>query len=95
MEEKHLDQFTVCDCGSMGHLVRLAYDQYVDGDEDLTIGVTMNHYLGFWGRVKMALKYIFKRDNDWHYDAVIINKARAQQIRDFINETILVGENIR
>jgi len=96
MMNKQQEKFFICKCDCTSHLIRVTYCKWDNGDEEFVVSPILNHYLGFWGRLKIAFKYLFGiLHDDWAYDTVLLSRTQAQELRDFINSTILVNENIR
>ena len=71
-----------CDCHSHDHLLvaELAHFPLEDGGDRnmFSFGVQMNHYLPWWRRIWVAIKYAFGGACDYgHWDCVIVTHENA------------------
>lgn len=85
--DKEEDCFIVCDCSTDEHTVRFSYQpEYRDMIPELYIHYQLHQWRGFWKRVWVALRYIFRRKEIYGYwDVTLINTDNVIQLRDFLN----------
>ena len=89
MQEKIRNSYFIeCACYSFEHIGRLTFD-----DEDMAIDVRINHYLGFWKRLQIAFKYLFKiSDSSGNYNTIIIKQEQIPDIIKMLEEAKMVNE---
>ena len=79
------EEFT-CDCGMPGHefVVREL------GDDEFSLvsfRIRLNTgHLGFWGRVKVAMTYIFRGIDNIAYEDVLLNQVGIKKLIDFLKK---------
>lgn len=78
-----------CDCLSINHAVGLSvfFAHEHDPHPSAFFQVTTPTYLGFWGRVRAALAYIFG-GNGPGFDTVCLTKDGARRLRDGLDAFI-------
>lgn len=78
-----------CQCGDYGkdHLVTLTLYKELD-EPALAIGTGLNHYLGFWKRLKVGVKYILGIDNTYHshVECLIECPSQIKGLKSFVDE---------
>lgn len=80
-----------CHCGDdREHLITFKfYDQDKDWNDFVIANAALNHYLPWYKRVPIALKYLFGIDNTHcHYVESIYDKATMVKLQTWINEVI-------
>ncbi len=81
-----------CDCLSPEHNFNLSY--FDSEDYYLFLTKFLSTQNGFFGRIKVALKYIFGYKSwEGHFDETAISPKEAVKMRDFINK-FLKKENV-
>lgn len=56
-----------CQCHSPYHIIQVSYWDWKDGPPELYFCLQADRHLGFWGRLKAAMLYLFGGDNlGWH-----------------------------
>ena len=59
-------------------------------DEFLYFSLRLNPYLGFFKRISVAIRYIFKREkNLYSYDCVMLPKEEIKDLKQIIDEHLL------
>lgn len=84
----------VCDCNDFDHSIiywKHEYPNYNLPDSmerEVYLGVSLHSHNNFWERLKLAFKYLFKKEQGM-YGEIIISKdnlSGLEDIVDFINE---------
>lgn len=71
-----------CQCHLTAHNVVV---ERVFDDEDIAVSVALNHYLPWYRRVVVGLRYILGSDNtSSHYDEVVLRKEDVAKLREFL-----------
>ncbi len=91
---------TECGCGDPEHL--LVFQYYQDEDEgayksdghwdELYVHFTSNCYWGLWKRIKLALRYVFRKESFLLGDVVIFNHSNINQLEEacqFLRDRVL------
>lgn len=66
-------EFFECVCGTDEHTIKFKLDAYDPNDVELYIFVFLNQYRSFFGRVWIAIKYLFGYKCRYgHWDCTII-----------------------
>ena len=81
------EKFVICSCGNIEHQMMLGYDPSDTDFQEMWTEVHLTQTRNFFQRVVAAVKYISghrSRYGDW--DCILIDKQKAVEIRDFINE---------
>lgn len=74
-----------CTCLSFNHNVRFEVD---NDDGRITISIPLNHYLPWWKRVWIGLKYIFGSTKDYdHYDTILLNPSDYGKIKELVSNS--------
>lgn len=71
-----------CRCEDNQHqfIVRKWY--WDDGDPELSISIMMDHYLNFYQRIWVAIRYVFGVTSQDHFSEILITKEdRARLIK--------------
>lgn len=55
-------------------------------DGDLYIEFQLSQYLGFWSRLRSALKYTFQARGTVIWDEVMISPGQAQELKNFLEK---------
>lgn len=72
-----------CSCLTPSHCL------FFDKDEDyIYVHMMLNHYLPFWERAKIAVKYLFKlpMSTNEHFDCICLSSEDVKELKDFLNE---------
>ena len=81
------EEFT-CDCGTPGH----EFVVWELGDDEFSLvsfRIRLNTgHLGFWGRVKVAISYIFRGIDNIAYEDVLLNRTGIKKLIDFLNKRV-------
>jgi hypothetical protein len=77
--------FLPCDCGSVDHLIMLWRDD-TDGESEVGICVQMSHYLPWWRRAWVALRYVLgvSAGQRCHWADTVIRPEAAEPLRAFL-----------
>lgn len=71
-----------CTCTTFDHNVRFEVDNDLG---TISISVPLNHWLPWWKRMWLAIKYIFAKTEKYgHYDTVELNPKDYGKIRDLL-----------
>lgn len=75
--------FIECECLDPSHLMYIQYDSYYD---EIIINNQMNHYLPWYKRIYVAIKFIFKLKNKYnsHWDCTMINEEKRLKLKEFL-----------
>ena len=80
-----------CDCSDPYHNIVFDVCEYTNGTDivhsELAVYVRMNPYIGFFGRLKNAIGYVFKaKSSRYDYEETIIsNKESLLEMRNMID----------
>lgn len=75
-----------CSCGSFDHNVRFEVDEDMG---HISISVPLNHWLPWWKRLWLAVKYVFKRTERYgHYDTVMLSPHDYDRIRALMDDSL-------
>lgn len=75
-----------CSCSSFDHNVRFEVDEEMG---HISISVPLNHWLPWWKRLILAVKYVFKRTERYgHYDTVMLNPHDYDRIRALLDDSL-------
>lgn len=79
----HHEVVVNCACRCRDHMFVAALDDWEDHDVDLIFMATINHYLPWYRRIGVALRYLFGMDNTFtsHAD-VVCSPEDAVKVRD-------------
>lgn len=80
-----------CHCGDdREHLITFKfYDEDKDWNDFVIANAALNHYLPWYKRFTIALKYLFGIDNTFcHYVESIYDKKTVVKLRDWLDEVI-------
>jgi hypothetical protein len=85
-----MKQHIECECGQKQHLINLTLDADPGQPPFLDIHIQMNHYLGFFKRVWVAIKYIFGSTSckNLHWDCIVLGVDQAKQMNQIISTFI-------
>lgn len=72
-------KYIECQCSSPDHVVRISHWKFTE-DNDLVIEVQFNNHLNWYGRLKIALKYLFKKRYSTWSDCLV----EPKQVDDII-----------
>lgn len=87
-EKVHFD----CTCGNDEHTFSFVHCKE---DGELYLSVFLNQYSGFFGRLKIALKYVFGYKSKYgHWDCVVLDEKETRRLRDLC-QTSLVERKLR
>lgn len=75
-----------CACGdTKEHIAIFDFDEQ-DWKDTLSVGLYLNHYLPWYKRLVLAVKYVLGIDNTYqHYVEGIYNKDEVARLRDWLN----------
>lgn len=77
-------KYIECDCGAADHILIFDKDKEF---ESVYVYYRMSHYLGFWNRLRVALKYLFKlEDKNLATEEIILSKEKCKDIIDFLKD---------
>jgi len=80
--------FFECACGSPEHTIRFTLDKS-DDPPMVFCDFYLDHYMPWWKRIYVAIKYILKRPpNNSHFDDWIMYAADVTRLRDMCEEFI-------
>lgn len=81
---------TVCQCGGYSRDHDVVYRYYPDDNHpDFTVTTGLNHYLPWYKRVVIAIKYALGIDNTHHfYTEQTLSVEEVTKLRNFLNETL-------
>lgn len=71
-----------CSCGTHGHMLVLEYDDEFGG----AVYMQMNTHLGFWGRLKSAVRYVFDKEGPHHWHETLVNKDNFKEFKAWVEE---------
>ncbi len=81
-----------CDCYSHEHLLVVELGDFSSEDRPdhmLSFGIQMNHYLPWWKRVWVAIRYIAGAESIFgHWDSVIVPERKAAELKRLIDDYI-------
>lgn len=76
-----------CNCEyNRDHLTRF---ELCDDFEDVIVGSSMNHYLPWYKRVVIGLKYILGIDNTYQYTESIVNKEEMVRLYEWVENVVV------
>lgn len=76
-----MTEFFECACGADEHTLRFKLDAYDPKDVELYTSVFLNQYRGFFGRLWVAIKYLFGyKCKDGHWDCTMIRLEDADRL---------------
>ena len=82
----------ICDCRSKDHIMVVHYEPYEELWEDVvSLYVTLTTG-NFWWRIKTALKYIFKGNEGYPFDDILLSTNDVARLRGILDQ-ILEWEN--
>jgi hypothetical protein len=74
-----------CQCTTFDHNIRFEVDSETG---DISISVPLNHWLPWWKRMILAVKYVFMRTERYgHYDTVQLNPHDYPRIRALLDDS--------
>lgn len=76
-----------CRCGSLSHLLvfeKFKFDEN-EGDE-ISVFISNNPHLNFWGRLKASFKYLFGKQYNYVSDAILIDNLNIEQLEKWVTE---------
>lgn len=76
----------VCQCDTIDHIMIAQSTKYEENDNDFSIHINLNHYLSFWKRIIVGVKYIFgyKSKNDYNFNNIIVNNDDLKKLKELI-----------
>lgn len=76
-----------CECGSLDHMFSV---MFYKGDDELFLSPYLKRTYGFFRRLVIAFRYLFKMENRFgsQFDEIILHKDKATELRDLLNEFI-------
>ena len=81
------NEIFVCSCGSMEHMFVVSMEEFKipepnpEDQVELYIHVALSQYHGFWGRLWMAIKYLFGHHCKYgHFDVVLVDYEKAGKL---------------
>jgi len=92
MKDEDLDTYYLCDCHDMSHAMRVSFNaDKVDGkqpepDDFCYVEFGMYNWNGFFGRIWVALKFIFS--GDFPFSDIVLRKEDIIKLRDHLNNKI-------
>jgi len=98
MADSSQDYFIKCGCSSPRHIVQLTYwpgYEHTNLDkskgwsqENMSMNMQMNLWLGWWSRLKISLRYLFKPAScaqEFPWDGNWMNTEDIDGLCDFLN----------
>lgn len=84
---KVIQKMFTCECGSLDHMFSV---MFYKEDDELFLAPYLKRTYGFFRRLGIAFKYLFKMENRFgsQFDEVILHKDKAIELRDLLNEFI-------
>ncbi len=82
-QDTDLEQIDVnCQCNHIAHTMRFNLDKNgKEYDPDIRVELILNPHLGFFKRLKVALKYILRpRWSAWYYEDVILPRKQVERL---------------
>jgi hypothetical protein len=82
-------EFFGCMCHNLDHLLVVT----LEDDDTLSVAYRMNHYLGLFDRIKVAVKYVLnvesRNDESYcsHWDTVLLQKEDVERLRGLCDQT--------
>jgi len=74
-----------CTCMTFDHNVRFEVDNEIG---TISISVPLNHWLPWWKRLLLAIKYVFgKTERYGHYDTVQLNPNDYEKIKTILDQS--------
>lgn len=82
----------ICQCHSLEHQISFWYDKY---QNDLYCEPHLSTHRGFWGRVKIAIRYIFgcKKGKYGAWDEIILKKDDVKKLNKSLKKIIKNNKN--
>lgn len=81
----------ICECHDAGH--QLVFEKWhYDGDfhsPEISAYITLNQIRGFWKRLRYAVRYVFRRDQQMAFDSVLLKKQDVDNILVFFARAVL------
>lgn len=79
------EEFITCSCSDKNHLLCITK---FDDDEELYLSVVLNNRHGFFKRILIALKYIFRIPTTFggHWVEFVLHNKGKEQLKEFLNE---------
>ena len=72
-----------CTCSTFDHNIRFEVDEEMG---HIAISVPLNHWLPWWKRLWLAVKYVLKQTERYgHYDTVMLNPNDYGKIRELLD----------
>lgn len=83
LESKH--ETFYCECENPEHMFRIKAGADGKAYHALEFSVHLNHYLPWYKRVWLALKYVFRVGDD-HFDTVMLDVRDVRHLRDCVED---------
>lgn len=84
-DPRDMVEYIECDCNDASHLIRVW--MFDDGEvPELYLNIQMSHYKRFFGRLKIAVKYLLKLGEDVHWADSVIHPEDAERIMRVLEE---------
>jgi hypothetical protein len=86
---------TICDCRFPEHNYVWKYDEEDEGHWELVCHTYLSaQYKGWFGRLKVALNYLFGRHGrHGDFDCILVSREQAVQLRDFLNNYLELNKH--
>ena len=74
--------YVECDCRSHDHLLRFYHER--GEDDEMGVSIQMSHYLPWWRRAWVALKYLVGADARCHYGDALLDHDARKRVAEFV-----------
>lgn len=75
MSEYLENEIFVCDCNDISHQFVLSVSNFGDGNPSLEAYIKLNIFQPWYKRISIALKYLFKIDNQYQFSNLILTNS--------------------
>ncbi len=80
-----------CTCLTFDHNVRFEVDNEIG---TISISVPLNHWLPWWKRIWLAIKYVFGKTQRYgHYDTIQLNPNDYEKIKTILDQSEKILNN--
>ena len=77
--------FFECVCSTEEHTIRFKLEDYGDNNATLYVSIFLDQYYGFFGRIWIAMKYIFGyKCKDGHWDCIMMKAEDADRLIELL-----------
>ena len=79
-------EIEVCNCHNLEHHLIFHFDPDDNYNEFMYVNMNLNHYLPWYKRIGLAIKYIFGYKCQYgHYNEVVLDRKQVEHVRDRFN----------